>query len=211
MTAPTASPGGDDMAAIPATDMAAVQAVWVEGRMVHEQSYLPFAEVGGVVLVHPSSRVERIGFHESNNEGARALAALPRASAPTTLATRARGTDPRTAADVVVDPETEIRAPVSGRVLRSGGYTLYCAYRDHFVVIEPDAHPGWEVKILHLRDSRVRAGQRVEAGVTVLAGGPNRLPFVSQVDAVTASPAWPHVHLEVVDPSIPDIPGSGGC
>jgi murein DD-endopeptidase MepM/ murein hydrolase activator NlpD len=180
-------------------------------RLVHEQAWTPFAAAGGIVLHHPSSRVERIGYHESNTGGARELITLPSAIAPTTLSSRERGTDSATAADVVVDPAIEIRSPVSGRVVRAGGYTLYCRYNDHFVVVEPDDHPGWEVKILHLAAANVRVGQRVEAGVTVLAPGPNRFPFVSQVDAVTASPSWPHVHVEIDDPTIPDLPGAGGC
>src|SRR5688572_27347248 len=39
-------------------------------RVVTEQSYTPFASVGGVTLRHPSRRVERVGFHQSNHEGA---------------------------------------------------------------------------------------------------------------------------------------------
>lgn len=165
---------------------------------------------GGVTLLHPSARVEHVGFHESNNDGARQLEPLPSAVDPVTLETRDRGTEARTAADVVVDPEVEIRAPVTGTVLRAGGYTLYCDYRDDYVVIEPDEHPGWEVKVLHIDGVQVAAGDRVTAGETVLAPHPHVLPFPSQVDAVaTAKPPWPHVHIEVVDPSIPDRPGEG--
>jgi hypothetical protein len=43
----------------------------------------------------------------------------------------------------------------------------------------------------------------------VLAPRPTKLPVASQVDDTTASPPWPHVHIEVVDPSIPDRPGPG--
>jgi biotin carboxyl carrier protein len=166
--------------------------------------------VAEVVLVHPSRRVEHVGFHESSNDGARQLEPLPTAVDVQTLESRERGTGSRTAADVVVDPDVEIRAPVTGTVLRAGGYTLYCDYRDDYAVIEPDAHPGWEVKILHISGVQVSAGDRVTAGETVIAPGPRPLPFPSQVDEVaTAKPPWPHVHIEVVDPSIPDRPGAG--
>ena len=179
-------------------------------RIVVEQAWTPMVTVGDVTLVHPSSRVEHVGFHESNNDGARPMEPLPTAVDPVVLETRERGTDPRTAADVVVDPAVEIRAPVTGTVLRAGGYTLYCDYSDDFAVIEPDAHPGWEVKILHIDGVQVRRGDRVVAGETVVAPRPTLLPFPSQVDAVaTAKPPWPHVHIEVVDPSIPDRPGAG--
>jgi murein DD-endopeptidase MepM/ murein hydrolase activator NlpD len=178
-------------------------------RLVHEQAWLPFATAGGIVLHHPSSRVERIGFHESAEQDARELTALPTASQPVTLTSRDRPTAPRTAADVVVDPAVEIRAPVSGRVLAANAYVLYCQFRDHLVIIEPDEHPGWQVKVLHLAATAVRVGQRVEAGLTVIAPGANRFPFASQVDEVTFSPAWPHVHVEIDDPSIPNLPGKG--
>jgi len=177
---------------------------------VTEQAWTPFATVGGITLRHPSSRVERIGFHESTNEGARQLEPLPTAIAPVELESRNRGTGSRTAADVVVDPAVEIRAPVSGTVQVADTYVLYCNYSDDYVVIQPDEHPGWQVKILHINGVRVGVGARVIAGQTVLAPGPTRLPFASQVDeARTADPAWPHTHIEVIDPSVPDIPSPG--
>lgn len=179
-------------------------------RSVTETGWSPFATVGGVVLHHPSSRVEVVGFHESNHDGARQMAVLDTAVHPITLETRERGTGSHTAADIVSDPQVEIRAPVTGTVRRAGSYVLYCDHRDDFAVIEPDAHPGWEVKVLHINGVQVRPGDRVQAGETVLAGRPTVLPFDSQVDEHTAAPSWPHVHVEVVDPSIPDRPSPGG-
>ena len=179
-------------------------------RIVHEQAWTPFAQAEALVLRHPSARVERVGFHQANHDGARQMEPLPTAADPITLEDRERGTGSRTAADVVADPDVEIRAPVTGRVKRAGTYVLYCDYRDDYVVIEPDERPGWEVKILHINGVRVRAGDRVVAGETVLAPQPTRLPFESQVDEHIAPPPWPHVHIEVVDPSIPDRPNPGG-
>lgn len=177
-------------------------------RAVTEEAWTPFATAGGVTLTHPSSRVEHVGFHQSTNDGARQLTALPSAVAPVTLDDRERDTGGRGAADVVVDPTTEIHSPVTGRVKRSGRYVLYCKYTDDYVVIEPDAHPGWEVKVLHIAGVAVRAGDRVVAGQTVIAPHAAQLPFASQVDDVrTADPPWPHVHMEVVDPTIVDRPG----
>ena len=152
-----------------------------------------------------------VAFHQSNHDGAQQQQPLPTAASPVTLDNRERDTGPRGAADIVADPDVEIRAPVSGRVKRAGSYVLYCDNRDHYVVIEPDARPGWEVKLLHVSGVKVRTGDRVQAGVTVVAPGPTRLPFESQVDELTAEPAWPHVHVEVVDPSIPDRPSPGRC
>jgi biotin carboxyl carrier protein len=183
-----------------------------KARVVTEQEWTPFASVGGVTLRHPSRRVERVGFHQSNHEGARELRVVATAVAPATLETRDRLTAARTAADVVSDPKVEIRAPVTGRVKRAGTYVLYCKHSDDYLVIEPDAHPGWEVKLLHIDGVGVSAGDRVTAGQTVVAPGPTRLPFESQVDELSEGDAWPHVHIEVVDQSIPNKPSPGsGC
>ncbi|HUR48046.1 MAG TPA: hypothetical protein VMY88_00755 [Acidimicrobiales bacterium] len=179
-------------------------------RTVVEQPWLPFAVVQEVVLHHPSAQVEKVGFHESNHDGALPMSALPTAVDPIVLESRERDTARTGAADVVSHPEIEVRAPVTGTVKRGGGYTLYCDYRDYYLVIEPDAHPGLEVKVLHIAGLFVSKGDRVVAGETVIAPHPTQLPFDSQVDEVTGQPAWPHVHIEVVDPSIPDRPTPGG-
>ena len=171
-----------------------------------------FATVGGVTLRQPAEHVELIGYHQSNHEGARDMTALASRTPSTVLPSRGRLSGPRSAADIVAARGAEIRSPVTGTVKRAGTYTLYCRYTDDYAVIEPDEHRGGEVKLLHIDGVRVRAGDRVVAGETVLAGGPTPLPFASQVDDHNDS-GWPHVHLEVVDLSIPDVrnPGSGGC
>lgn len=180
-------------------------------RPVVEEQWTPYATVGGVTLVHPSNRVERIGFHEANHDGARQQDPLATAVAPATLETRHRETGSRTAADVVVDPAAQIRSPVTGTVKWAGSYILYCTINDNYVVIEPDEHPGWEVKVLHIDGLLVHAGQRVVAGQTPIAASARQLPLESQVDKLRIrDPAWPHVHIEVVDPTIPDRPSPGG-
>jgi biotin carboxyl carrier protein len=211
----TAAPAAPAPTAAPATTSSSPTTApsTAPARSVPDQGWgTPFAAVGGFALLHPSSHVERIGFHESNHDGARQMQPLSSAVHPFVMETRDRGTAGTTAADIVVQPGTEIRAPVSGTVLRGGGYTLYCDYRDEYVVIAPDGQPTWEVKVLHIVGVQVRKGQRVEAGVTVLARQAHQLPFESQVDETRSlDPAWPHTHIEVVDPSIPDRPTPGGC
>lgn len=172
--------------------------------------YQPYARATGVQLVHPAAAVEVIGLHESGHDGGKQQDPLPSAVRPLTMETRYRGTGSRTAADVVVPPGTEIRSPVTGTVKSAGPYVLYCRYLDHKAVIQPDGHPHLEVTVLHMDGMLVQAGDRVAAGLTVLAPQARPLPFASQVDDHTARPAWPHVHVEVLDPSIPDRP-SGGC
>lgn len=179
-------------------------------RAVTEQPWTPFATVGGITLRNPSSRVERVGFHEANHDGAQQQEVLPTAIAPVTEETRDRPTESRTAADVVVDPAVEIRAPVSGTVIEGGTYVLYCHYSDDYLIIEPDEHPGWQVKVLHINGLQVGVGDRVTVAETVIAPGPTLLPFASEIDDFrTADPAWPHVHIEVIDPIIPDLPSPG--
>jgi hypothetical protein len=171
-----------------------------------------FARAGDVTLRLPSSRVEFVGLHQSNHEGARELTLQPGAPRPRTLEGRGRLTESRTAADVVSDPDVEIRAPVTGTVKRAGRYVLYCKYSDDYVVIAPDVHPSWEVKVLHIDGVRVRRGDRVVAAQTVLAPRPTKLPFESDTDRYSAKPPWPHVHIEVVDPAVRNVPSPGsGC
>ena len=183
-------------------------------RVVTDTGYVPYAMAVGITLHHPSARVEHVGFHQSNHDGARDQEPLPTAASPTVMESRSnRVTSPRSAADIVVEPGTEIRSPVTGTVKRGGPYVLYCDNRDEFLVITPDGFPDLEVKLLHVVGLQVAAGQRLEAGVTVVARHANQLPFESQVDeSRTADPAWPHVHIEVVDTTIPDQPNPGsGC
>jgi hypothetical protein len=183
----------------------------VSARPVTEQAYTPFATAGGVVLHHPAARVERIGFHESTLDGAQQLEALPTSAPTLVLEGRTRDTTARGAADVMVEPDAEIRAPVTGTVRYAGTYVLYCEHSDDFLVIEPDDHPGWEVKMLHIDGVRVGPGDRVEAGVTVVAPRATVLPFESQVEDGAHRPPWPHVHIEIDDPNVPDRPTGPGC
>lgn len=163
-----------------------------------------------MTLTLPADRVEYIGFHESGHDGARQITPFEGAPRYFTMESRGRGTGSRSAADIVVAPDAEIRAPVSGTVVRAGTYTLYCDHSDHFLVIDPVDNPGWEVKIFHFEGLQVGVGDVVEAGVTLIGTGPRVLPFESQIDEFTAEPSNPHVHVEVVDPSIPDRPGTTG-
>ena len=179
------------------------------GRDIVEQDWAPFATTAGITLHHPSRRVELIGFHESTHEGAQQLTVTATVSPWVAMETRDRGSPSRSAADIVVDPASEIRSPVTGTVKRAGSYTLYCDHTDHFLVITPDGRDDLEVKMLHFEGLAVGVSDRVEAGVTVVGSGARLLPFESQVDEHTAQPSWPHVHVELVDTDIPNIPGDG--
>jgi len=179
-------------------------------RSTLRTAYRPYAQVGPVVLHFPGDVVEVVGLHESGHDGAQPQSPLQRERIGL-LGSRSRDTNGQGAADIVLDPTRVVRSPVTGTVLRAGTYTLYCDNVDQYLDVEPDARPGWEVKLLHFQGLRVAEGDRVQAGVTVVGSGARVLPFASQVDKHTVAPHWPHVHVEVVDPSVPDRPSSGSC
>jgi biotin carboxyl carrier protein len=180
-------------------------------RSVVTTGYGPYATAGPVTLHYPGDVVEAVGLHQSGHDGAQPQEPVGGPARIGLLENRSRDTHPQGAADIVVDPTREVRAPVTGTVIRAGTYTLYCDHVDEFLVIEPDARPGWEVKVLHVEGLTVDKGDRVVGGETVVASNARLLPFASQVDEHTAEPSWPHVHVEVVDPSIPDRPSGRSC
>jgi len=180
-------------------------------RDVLAQAWVPYAIAGPVTLHHPADRVEAIGFHQSGHDGAQHQTAVASAARWFVEEDRGRDTDPQGAADIVVEPGRALRVPVTGTVIRAGSYTLYCDHIDEYAVIEPDARPGWEVKVLHIEGLQVTKGQHVQAGVTPLAAHARTLPFPSAVNDGTSLPAWPHVHIEVVDPTVQDRPTGPGC
>ncbi len=177
---------------------------------IEDPASVPLATAVGLTLRAPAEMIELAGFHQSSHPGALPMTAADNPIDMTVMASRGRGTVRTGALDVAVEPTATILSPVAGRVARAGSYTLYCRYRDGFVVINPDGRPDLEVKILHVQGVAVRAGQRVEVGQPVAANA-TTFPFVSQIDHLTGEPSWPHVHIEVVDPSIPRRPSSGSC
>lgn len=182
---------------------------FVEGQSLASISGGPHGP--GLSLVVPVALIERAGFHQSTHPGALAMSPSSLSTAPlTTLGSRRRGTNATGAVDIVVKPSSKVMSPVSGTVARAGNYLLYCRYRDGFVVIKPDANPTLELKMLHISDVMVGPGDRVEVGDPVAAKA-TPLPFRSQIDDLTAEPSWPHVHIEVVDPSIPRKGSGGSC
>lgn len=197
-------------AAVPTQRAPAPQPLRVP-RPVARTGYAPYATVGPVALHFPGDVVEVVGLHESGHDGAQPQSPVDGPVRIGRMGSRSRDTDGQGAADIVVDPAREVRAPVTGTVLRAGTYTLYCDHVDQYVVVEPDARPGWEVKLLHFAGLRVARGDRVRAGVTVVASGARVLPFASQVDEHTVAPHWPHLHVEVVDASVVDRPSGGSC
>lgn len=177
----------------------------------------PFAVSRGLELSLPARRIRCVCYHEASYHDALALQPLGRMrrnyngtkfppDEPTTkgpdyliMSSRGRSTPATSAADVVVERRTDIFSPVSGVVRNVKRYRLYGSSLDFRLTIRPDDAPALRVVMIHLDDVRVRTGDRVEQGITVL-GRPRVLPISSQTDIYVAG-RRPHVHIEVVDPS----------
>jgi hypothetical protein len=114
------------------------------------------------------------------------------------MSSRGRDTPATSAADVVLRRTTPFRSPVTGVVVEVREYHLYCRYTDEEVRIRPDGGHGVSVVMIHLRDLRVRPGDRVFATLSVI-GFARVFPFRSQVDDYVLG-GNPHVHIEITKP-----------
>lgn len=182
------------------------------GRAVTETGYRPLGVAGGIELALPVGLIELIGFHEAGHPGAKGVNAASTGVEMITLDSRSRNTPARSAADIVVPPGEPVVAPATGTIIAANNYILYCQHDDQLVYIEPDGLPGWEVRVFHVEGPGPPVGTRVVAGETRIADSARTLPFESQVDEFSGEPSWPHVHVEVVDTSVPDTrPPGPGC
>lgn len=181
-------------------------------RIVTATGYATLGQASAIPLALPVGRIEIIGFHQAGHPGAAAINAAGTGVDMVTMDSRGRGTHERSAADIVVPPGEIVVAPATGTVIAANDYVLYCKHDDALVYIEPDGWPGWVVKVFHVEGELPAVGARVVAGVTKIADSARMLPFESQVDKLTGEPSWPHVHIEVIDPNVPDTrPPGPGC
>jgi biotin carboxyl carrier protein len=154
-----------------------------------------FAHVDGLDLHKPSDALVLAGFHQASTPGS--LAMDPVGDRTTVLPSRGRAYPRTSAVDLVLHDEDAVRAPVTGRVVKSEQYRLYGRHGDRRITIRPKGRLDLRVVVLHVEGTHVEVGDRVEGGETVIARTARRFPFRSQVDRETAPDAWPHVHLEV--------------
>ena len=77
--------------------------------------------------------------------------------------------DMDTAVDVGALAGTTVVAPVSGTVILIRNYTLEDDIDDIEIHIQPDGRPDLDVVLIHTVDSLVKAGDRVEAGITPIS------------------------------------------
>lgn len=181
------------------------------------------ARVDGLEVRLPSPDVLLVGYHEASRAGALALhpvghgvsnANTTRITLPTdedggvdyhVMSSRGRVLPPTSAVDIVMRDDDPVRAPVDGVVTEVRPYLLYGQHPDSRIEIRPDHAPHLRVVLIHVDDVAVAAGDRLTAGDTVLAASANRFPFASHVDRYLDQ-RWPHVHLEVKDPSLTEDP-----
>jgi murein DD-endopeptidase MepM/ murein hydrolase activator NlpD len=154
-----------------------------------------FAQVGDLELRMPSHAVVVHGFHEASNRTSFAM--TPVGDEPRVLPSRGRPAPATSAVDIVLVDDEPVRSPVTGTVEVAESFHVYGKHPDRRIVLVPDDAPELRVVVLHVTGVAVTAGDRVEAGVSVLAESARRFPFRSQIDDETAPDAWPHVHYEV--------------
>lgn len=150
------------------------------------------ATTRSVRIYQPTPRPVYIGFHQASSSRTTAM----NANTGRKLPSRGRGTPGTSAVDVAMDKGDPVRAPVSGRVVEVKRYSLYGKTPDYRIRIVPDQNPGMLATILHMTDPKVRVGQYVSGGDTVIASGARLLPFWSQIDAFTGGGRG-HVHIEL--------------
>ncbi|MFA9428579.1 hypothetical protein [Egicoccus sp. AB-alg2] len=174
-----------------------------------------FARVKGLDLRLPADDVVAHGFHEAAGSGPLVLRpvgtweeradangfdpddAIADADGPgyLVLPTRGRAQHPTSAADVVLEIDEPVVAPVDGRVTKVADYRLYDEHDDLRIEIRPHDAPHLRVTLLHVEGAEVKQGDDVRAGDLVAARA-RLFPFPSQIDRFVGA-ALPHVHVEV--------------
>lgn len=124
---------------------------------------------------------------------------------------RDRPGQPDTAADIGANPGSKVFSPVTGTVVLVKSYDLYNKWPDYQVHIQPDGFPNVDVVLIHMTDPAVKAGDRVEAGLTQIG----RLRKLSdkmalQLRSYTKN-GGNHVHLQINDKKNPDYEGLKGA
>lgn len=178
--------------------------------------YLATVGGSGLKLFLPvdAADLTGIGFHEAENTRARPLEpstsflvdettttvrkAAKQRGVPVlfVMFTRYRGTDPKSAVDIAVRPNSVFKSPVSGVVSKIKEYYLYEQWLDYHVEITPDGYPDLRVAIIHIDKLTVSEGQRVEAGKTHVGVIRSLEGLETQVNEYLNKPS-DHFHVQV--------------
>lgn len=187
---------------------------------------LPFATVAEfnltLYLPAPYKNIRGIGYHESSHTRAYSMtpigqllkndnpwdldvelnstAPLPTYNIMVSRGEYAYGT---TVADIAMDPNTPVRAPISGTVSKIEPKVIYDEYEDRQIEVIPDGLPDVRVAFLHIDNIKIKPGDHLTQGKTII-GIPHdwRPYFASEIDDYV-KPSMPHVHVQVDRPEPP--------
>ncbi|HSK48517.1 MAG TPA: M23 family metallopeptidase [Coriobacteriia bacterium] len=126
---------------------------------------------------------------------------------------RDRPGSPNTSVDVGADPGTTVIAPVTGTVVLVKKYNLYnqAAYPDYQIHIQPDGMPKVDCVLIHIRKPRVKAGDRVTAGITPLAVVRKFSDRMNMQLEHYTSGTGDHTHFQLNDATHPSYEGLDGA
>lgn len=116
-------------------------------------------------------------------------------------------TEMDTSIDLGALPGTTILSPVDGTVVLVRDYLLYDEMPDVEIHIQPEGRSDLDVVLIHTTNVAVKAGDRVQAGVTPLAEVRNIEEFLTDVQLAFFLPegvGGNHVHIQVNDADYPD-------
>ena len=112
-----------------------------------------------------------------------------------------------TSIDVGGLPGTTVHSPVTGTVVLVKKYKLYDQIDDYEIHIQPDGRPDLDCVLLHNDNPVVKAGERVEAGVTPLADVRDIEKDLTDVQLSYFTPegvGGNHSHVQVNNADYPD-------
>ena len=115
-------------------------------------------------------------------------------------------TAPDTSIDIGAIAGSTVKAPVDGTVVLVRNYRLYEEMDDVEIHIQPTGRPDLDCVIIHLTDPRVKAGDKVEAGVTPIAQVRDIESFLTDVQLGFFTPegvGGNHSHVQMNDANYP--------
>ena len=119
----------------------------------------------------------------------------------------ADSTDMDTSIDVGAASGTIVRSPVTGTVVLVKDYDLYGEVPDIEIHIQPTGRPDLDVVIIHTQDPLVKAGDKVEAGVTEISHVRDIAKDLEDVQLAFYTPEddpGNHAHVQVNDAEYKD-------